>query len=72
MALSHRDVSLQVRLDDTECGGAKDISSGCLLDARGEGYAKGDTPKRPTRPSEALKKARVSTPASVMGTSAKD
>ena len=33
---------------------------------------KGDTPNRPTRPSEALKKARVSTPASVMGTSAKD
>jgi hypothetical protein len=30
------------------------------------------TPKRPTRPSEAFKKARVSTPSSVMGTSAKD
>jgi len=37
-----------------------------------KGYAKGDTPKRPTRPSEALKKAWVSTPASVMGMSAKD
>jgi hypothetical protein len=59
-------------LDDAECGGAKEISSKSLLGAKEERYAKGDTPKRPTRPSEALKKARVSTPASVMGTSAKD
>jgi hypothetical protein len=39
--LSHRDISLQVRLDDAECGGTKDISSGCSLDAMRRRICKG-------------------------------
>ena len=69
---SYRDIAPQVRLNDTESGGAKEILCGRLLDTREENGMQRDRPKRPTRPSEAFKKATVSTPASVMGTSAKD
>jgi hypothetical protein len=64
----HRNIALQVGLDDAKCGGAKEISREREIEiiARREKennvQEREHLPKRPTRPSEAFKKARVSTP----------
>ena len=76
---THDDVAFDIGLDGGESGRTQEIYvSGDSPEREGSlgafslRHRNTDAPNNPKRPSDASRNARVSTPASVMGTSAKD